>query len=63
MKRVSNKPQHEKNLFSVLPKQESMQQMRGSRKFCQRGVQLFLFCFFQVDEGEEDPNTTINRPS
>ena len=66
MKRVSNKPQQEKNLFSVLPKQESMQHMPGSRKFCQRGSNfdnVFFLFVFQVDDGEEDPNTTINRPS
>ena len=32
--------------------------LHGSRKFCQRGS-----IFFLVDEGIEDPNTTINRPS
>ena len=29
--------------------------MRGVRKFCQSG-----FNIFSVDEGREDPNTTIN---
>ena len=41
--------------------------MRGSRKFCQRGPNLitifFIFFYFLIDEGIEDPNTTINRPS
>ena len=31
--------------------------MCGSRKFCPRGSN---FCFFLVDEGREDPNTTIS---
>ena len=35
--------------------------MRGSRKFCERGVQLRLY--FLVDEGRKDPNTTISGPS
>ena len=35
--------------------------MRGSREFCQRGRNLITF--FLVDEGIEDPNTTINGPS
>ena len=34
--------------------------MRGSRKFCQRGSK---FDFFLVDDGREDPNTTISGPS
>ena len=42
--------------------------MRGSRKFCQRGpnfggVFFFFFFFCLVDEGREDPNTTISGPS
>ena len=51
--------------------------MRGSRKFCQSGVQiekvmlLFFFLsfyvfyslFILVDEGAQDPNTTLNGPS
>ena len=40
--------------------------MRGSRKFCQRGSNFdnsFFVCFFLVDEGKEDPNTTISGPS
>ena len=36
---------------------ESMQCMHGSRRFCQRGSRFFL-----VDEGIEDPNTTMNGP-
>ena len=32
-----------------------------SRKFCQRGSN-FENIFFLVDEGREDPNTTIRRP-
>ena len=42
----------------------SISVMRGSRKFCQRGPNLisFLSYFFSflVDEGIEDPNSTIN---
>ena len=34
--------------------------MRGSRKFCQGGPTV---TFFLVDEGREDPNTTISGPS
>ena len=38
--------------------------MRGSRKFCQRGSNSDVFvCVFIVDEGREDPNTTISWPS
>ena len=43
--------------------------MRGSRKICQRGSNFenVYFCFvlfsFLVDEGREDPNTTISGPS
>ena len=36
--------------------------MRGSRKFCQRGFN-FDKVVFLVDEGGEDPNTTISGPS
>ena len=39
--------------------------MRGSRKFCQRGPTLtgfFLFVFL-VDKGRENPNPTISVPS
>ena len=36
--------------------------MRGSRKFCQSGSN-FDNVFFLVDEGREDPNTTISGPS
>ena len=35
--------------------------MRGSRKVCQRGSDFDNV--FLVDEGREDSNTTINRPS
>ena len=35
--------------------------MRGSRKFCQRGSS-FDNVFF-VEEGREDPNTTLSGPS
>ena len=35
-------------------------EMRGSRKFCQRGSN---FDNVLVDEGKEDPSTTINGPS
>ena len=43
----------------------SMFHMRGSRKFCQRGSNFDnVFCFiFLVDEGREDPSTTISGPS
>ena len=39
--------------------------MRRSRKFCQRGSNSdgFIFVFFVVDKGREDPNTTITGPS
>ena len=41
--------------------------MRRSRKFCQRGSTFdnvfFMGFFFLVDEGIEDPITTINGPS
>ena len=40
--------------------------MRGSRKFCQRGSKfenVFFSILFYVDEGIEDPNTTISGPS
>ena len=43
--------------------------MRGSRKFCHRGSNFdkvflpFSFTFFLVDEGREDPSTTISGPS
>ena len=37
--------------------------MRGSRKFCQRGSKVDCASFFLVDEGLEDPNTTVNEPS
>ena len=39
--------------------------MRGSRKFWSGGVQLgqrFFVCCFLVDEGREDPSTTIGGP-
>ena len=35
--------------------------MCGSRMFCQRGVTLTYA--FLVDEGREDPNTTISGPA
>ena len=35
--------------------------MRGSRKFCQRGSNFDNI--FLIDEGREDLNTTISRPS
>ena len=37
--------------------------MRGSRKFCQRGSNfdnVFLFFLHVIDEGREDPITTIS---
>ena len=38
--------------------------MSGSRKFGQRGpILTTLFFRFSVDEGMEDPNTTISGPS
>ena len=36
--------------------------MRGSRKFFQKGSTFDKF-FFVIDEGIEDQNITINRPS
>ena len=39
--------------------------MRGSRKFCERGSNFDVFCFFfvvVVDEGREDPSSTISGP-
>ena len=41
--------------------------MRGSRKFCQVDGVCFFFCCcccccFLVDEGREDPNTSISGP-
>ena len=37
--------------------------MRRSRKFCQRGSNVEVLGVFLVDEGREDPNTTISGPS
>ena len=38
--------------------------LRRSRKFCQRGSKNdSFFVVFLVDEGIEDPNTTVNGPS
>ena len=40
--------------------------MRGSRNYCQIGSyfdNFFLFFIFFVDEGREDPNSTISGPS
>ena len=39
----------------------SAKDMHGSRKFCQRGFNFDNI--FKVDEGCEDPNTTISGPS
>ena len=39
----------------------SMKGMRGSKKFCQSGVQLSQEIFL-VDEGREDPNITKSGP-
>ena len=38
--------------------------VRGSRKFCQSGSKFdnYIYIFFFVDEGIEDPNTAINGP-
>ena len=39
--------------------------LRGSRKICQMGSNfdnVFIF-YFLVDEGREDPSTTISEPS
>ena len=48
----------------VNPYNQSVHNMRGSRKFCQRGSKFDdFFIFFLVDEGIEDPNTAINRLS
>ena len=38
-----------------------MKGMRGSKKFCQSGVQLSQEIFL-VDEGREDPNITKSGP-
>ena len=40
-----------------------MHAMRGSRKFCQRGSNFDGFFSVLVDEGREDPITTISGPS
>ena len=38
--------------------------MRGSRKSCQTMITLFSFFSADlVDEGREDPNTTVGGPS
>ena len=37
--------------------------MRGSINFCQRGSNFDIVFFFLVDEGQDDPNTTISGPS
>ena len=40
--------------------------MHGSREFCKRRSKfdhIIFSVFFLVDEGIEDPNTTINGPS
>ena len=40
--------------------------MRGFRKFCQRGSNFdngFCGVFFQFDEGRKDTDTTISGPS
>ena len=37
--------------------------MCGSRKICQRGPTLTRVGFFLVDEGREDPSTTLTGPS
>ena len=39
--------------------------MHGSRTFCQTGSKFDVFVLktFLVDEGREDPNTTISGPS
>ena len=46
---------------------EIVYSMRGSRKFCQRQSNfdnVFLLLLFSlVDEGREDLNNTIDRPS
>ena len=45
---------------------KSLHIFRGSRKFCQRVSDfdnVFLCFFFSVDEGRDDPNTTISGPT
>ena len=42
--------------------QTSLRILRRSRKFCQRGSD-FDNVFFSVDEGRDDPNTTISGPT
>ena len=41
--------------------------IRGSRRFCQMGFNFdnirFSFFFILVNEGREDPSTTISGPS
>ena len=55
------------NPYTVFPVNNSIHQekiMCGSRKFCQRGSNFDnFFSFFLVDEGWDDPNTTISGPS
>ena len=42
--------------------QTSLRILRRSKKFCQRGSD-FDNGFFLVDEGRDDPNTTISGPT
>ena len=43
------------------PRYSNNSRALGSRKFCQRGSNFDIFCF-ELDEGREDPNTTISGP-
>ena len=37
--------------------------MRGSKSFVRGGPTLTTFLYIVVNEGREDPNTTLSRPS
>ena len=50
-------------MFSLTATQNKKLAMPGSRKFCQREFNLNVLFFNVVDEGWEDPNTTISGPS
>ena len=50
------------SLFTVKAPQTSSRILHESRKFCQRGSD-FDNVFFLVDEGRDDPNTTISGPT
>ena len=48
--------------FFTVKAQTSLRILHGSRKFCQRGS-YFVNVFFLVNEGRDDPNTTIGGPT